>query len=329
MSGPGFSPGGTSPLPWLGSPPPFNGGVIGLARADAHGLGGPPRFDKYEATVYRPNDEVLQTLKERWAPNTVWEDKPHTVSNYAYLRQGTRWEPELAIKWGGQQPNPWVQSNAGVVSPALAKIVREWPHKVTTVDVKFDIQGEGAFEYAWAVVNRIRTAQRIVPKAKGHGDIDGIDGRTVYVGSNQSPFRLTIYEKSKQLRAVKGLIVPDNIVRIEGRFRPQTKEQGIAMAKLDPVQFWATVKYGREIFEELVKEAIEPVQLPRNQPPADDVAMVNMLAMYLKAVRRVKEREGGWENFGAYLGHLEDEAEEVVRERQTKIRTRNEAAKHS
>ena len=309
------------------TPPPFNGGVMNVPDEGSLGLGGPPRFDKYEATVFRPDREVLQTLQERWASNTHWVETPHKVSNYGFLRTGTRWEMELGVKYGGSQPHPWVQSNLGTASPKLAGIVREWPHKVTRVDVKFDIQGEGAFEYAVSVADEIRRQQPIVAKMTVMGDVDGIDGRSVYIGSGASLFQCNIYEKSKQLFVKKNIVVPDNIVRIEGRFKPQTKEQGIAMAKLEPEEYWASVRLGRQIFESLSKRQIPRLQLPQHQTQGDDASAVSMLAQYLKVCDRLQVREGGWEKFGAYLGHLRDEAEELARERSSKIRTRNDVAK--
>lgn len=328
MSVPALRPAGTSPLPAAWSPP-VNGGVIGLMPAASHGLGGPPRFDKYEATVFQPNQEVISTLKRKWWPrNCTWEEKPFKTGNYEWILQGSRWEPEVAVKYGGKQPNPWVGSYAGVTSPMLAGLVRQWPHKCTTVDVKFDLQGEGVFDYCYGVVDRIRSKCRSAPEVEKWIDPDGVRGNSAYFGSTQSGFRLCIYEKSKQLKTVKGIIVPDHIVRVEGRFKPRDRDQGVVMSKLTPEEFWATSRWGCAVFNELIGLSIDPITLPRHETLGDDASALAMMAQYLQPLRRLKEREGGWENLGLYLEALQDEAEELLRQRREPQKARNAAAKN-
>lgn len=319
---------GTSPLPRATSHPPINGGVIELAAADAHGIGGPCRLDKYHATVYLPVSEVIQELKARWHPSTDWIDQPFTGGNYARLLRGRRWEDEVQVKYGGQQHWPNVASKLGPLTPVVATLIRQWPHRVTRADAKIDIQGPGAFDWLVEVANKIRSKQRIVPKVREIRDLDGIEGRSVYIGSSDSEFECCIYDKTLQMLHAKRTVIPPHIVRVEGRYRPNSKEAGMAAAKLKSVDYFGVSGWGREFYEAISGEAIEPVPIPRNGAGTLEMSLLAMVAQYRKHLELLVEREGSWAKAGEYLEYLVPEAEELVRDRMEKQRSRNAAVKN-
>ena len=156
---------------------------------------------------------------------------------------------------------------------------------------------------------RIANRQRIVPEIKRITDPHGVKGDTLYIGSSKSAGQWCIYEKTKQLRSVKGVIVPDNIVRPEFRYRPPSKEAGRAAAKLKPVDYFAVSKMTREIYEELSGDAIEPVKLPRNKANSLQASLITMLATYGRSLEELVEQEGSWAAAAEYLECLMPEAQ--------------------
>lgn len=296
---------------------------------DEFGLGGPCRLDAYRATVYADNQEVIQDLKARFRSCTEWIMEGNKVGNYGMLLRGRAREDQLQVKWGGEQPYPLVESKSGPQAPDIALFCGQWPHRVTRADAKIDVQGVGAYDDVVAIIEAIRKRQRIVPAAAEYRDMDGVKGRSMYYGSKQSEFGVVVYEKSLQLLHVKGNVVPPNIVRIEARYRPNSKEAGIAASKLKPVDYFGVSGWGREVYEAVSGEAIEAVHVPRNGASSLDHSLVSMMAQFGKNMELLAEREGGWCQAGLFLEHLLPEGQELLRQRMSAQRQRNEVVKSS
>lgn len=233
----------------------------------------------------------------------------HTKGNYAFLTTAKMWETEVAIRHGGKQPFPNVSNVAGNAAPKVAEFCQQWEHRVTRADVKIDIEGD--FEEVCERLTAIANRQRIVPQLHYHRDLHGVDGDTLYIGSRKSQFQFCVYEKTKQLRTVKRMIVPDNIIRIEGRYRPPSKQAGIDAGKLKPVQYFAVSKLAREIYEEIAGEALDPIKVFRNGGGNREAALMAMLAQYGPHLKAVVEEQGGWDKMGEWLECLMPEAENL------------------
>lgn len=308
------------------SPPLSNGGVIEKEIEDFQSLGGPPRFDAYRATIFAPQREVLADLRRRTAAYAgEWKTEPHTSGGYAYLLIWDRWERELAVKHGGEQPYLNINSSAGGTSPFVAAFAKQWPHKVTRADVKFDLQGDWQ-EIADRAL-KVAERQRRTPDLDWVIDHNGVKGNSLYIGSNKSEFQCIIYDKTRQLRNVKRLgNVPENIVRCEGRWRYKKKERGMAAAKLKPVDYFAQSKMARDIYEELAGEALDPIKLPYADKDSLNNRLITMLAQNRATVLELVEQEGSWQAAGEYLECLMPEAETRREEWLRAQKLRNEAA---
>src|SRR5690606_35963730 len=96
-------------------------------------------------------------------------------------------------------------------------------------------------------------------------------GRTLYVGSMQSPVMARLYEKGKQMRAAfpdQAAKYPPGWVRLELQVRPQ-KAARYEVAALEPAAIWGTAKWARSLHARVFGGGLEAVRM-ENRRPADD-----------------------------------------------------------
>lgn len=155
-----------------------------------------PALDWYAATVARPEDQVLDSFVTALADERPVPTRPANGYGHAWelRRSGRRC---ALVSAGGQHEYPHVVGT-GDDAPAVARLARSFPHRVSRVDVCVDTEDRGAYE-------TLRTA--LLPLARAHGTSareitapnDPTAGRTLYVGSTKSDHMARLYEKGKQL----------------------------------------------------------------------------------------------------------------------------------
>jgi hypothetical protein len=155
-----------------------------------------PEVDWYAGTVFRPEGYVLDALVVALADEEPAAVRPTNGYGHAYeiRREGRRC---ALLSGGGQHEFPHVVGT-GSDAPAVARLARSWPHRVSRVDVCVDTEDAGAY-------GTLREDLLRVARAAGTNvreilnPIDTRAGRTLYVGSPKSQHMARLYEKGKQL----------------------------------------------------------------------------------------------------------------------------------
>lgn len=186
-------------------------------------------------------------------------------------------------------------------SPVLADALKRLGkhHLPTRVDTCEDWYEEGLFDslaghlVQYAQDNRLAINQQ--------GDWVRGEGRTLYIGSKDSPVRLVVYEKTAERAAAGFLDAPEHWVRMEARIRPKRDhraavsawqpinalEAGWIPGALEAVGFW----------DGLVKRAVGTVWRCSD----DERARAALLKQYGAVMAKWASESGGWNHFGGVI----------------------------
>jgi hypothetical protein len=146
------------------------------------------------------------------------------------------------------------------------------------------------------------------------------EGRTLYLGSPSSACRLRLYDKADELRAkysadpVRLQDVPANLTRLEAQIRPQTKDQKLSFASIEPLQAMGSSAWLRAVWLGVAGLELDPVQVTKPwRASDDDRAWSYLLAQYGGLLRRRFEVLGDWPCVGLQLGHDLEERDKAQR----------------
>ena len=223
------------------------------------------------------------------------------------------------VQWGGHLHGDLVHVafsgwRAGDGAELLRDVVPE--HRVSRVDVAEDLCGPGAYSELQKLSARVArdhgiTRSRIVPD-------NPLSGRTVYVGSRQSPVFVRIYEKGKQVAAAisggsskvdaqqLGVDLKGHALQTWARCEIEVKPKAHARSELahfPPESFWGCAEWTASLYREL-----RGVDVPRVKVgsvwQADDLSRLvrSMLAQYGRTLERLHHDHGSWCAVGNYLG---------------------------
>ena len=267
-------------------------------------------FDWYQATVSAQSDEVISWFRQVWPDAIVRPAKPKNgASDCVQVALG-----EMVVCsaiWGGGMEghgvNVW---SSGVDAIFFAEQVRRrWPqHRVTRADVAIDFEGAGAWE--WATGKGFALAEKYRLKVDHQGDFyRGERGRTLYFGSRQSPVRLVIYEKGKQ---IPELGMPD-LVRMELRVQPKDAQSGKTVSMLEPMALYGCAAWAKELGAYLTsQDEFKRVVIGTRWTKSDRERAVNALVrQYGGILGELCGELGGWADVGEELGRRITEAAEA------------------
>lgn len=249
-------------------------------------------FDWYAATVDdKPKNVIDQMVKdfdlvdvEVCTPKNGYQNAYKVVRGASVLGH---------VMYGGVSQGTGVHvfasSDAAI---GLSGFVRKRyaQHQVTRVDVAADFKSGWDYLYSLAV----SVAQAYKLKTSLVGDyLDGVGGRTIYVGSPSSPARMRVYEKGKQVyKGVVGDGVNVEWVRAEVVLRPQ-KAGRAAAAAFSPMQVFSCSKWLRAFSWQAIGDTDYAGQASGFYSPADDDrAYQYMLRQYGPLIRRIAESIG-------------------------------------
>lgn len=268
------------------------------ADSDARALGaGRAEFDWYAATIDDDPTTIAEALAS-WLGGS-WRTT-RGMRNYSAGAEIVRDGDVIArMLYGGNgdaPPNAWA---SGADTPPFVEAVRAlWPrHRVTRVDSAYDFKvGEpwakllGLCEHvARHLPDGTERKRPLALDTRGDWRTEGSPkGRTLYVGSMQSPVFARLYEKGKQMRGA----FPDQAdkysagwVRLELQVEPQ-KAAKWEYATLSPEEVWGAAKWARQLHGDVFGSelAASPVTYVR---PADDArAWMYLLKQYGPLLRR-------------------------------------------
>jgi hypothetical protein len=226
---------------------------------------------------------------------------------------------------GGHNPHPNVKASGGDASrrhaDVLADIIRyEFPvHRVTRIDVATDRRGEGAFDLAMQEMLAVAEGQRAHGRKFKQQLIDSAeDGRTLYLGSRASPYRVRCYEKGKERFAQTGdpfWLDYSDLFRLELQVRPVKAGKSTA-ATMEPSAFWGCTDWVRQVAQGVLAMNAVPVMLKIPRVPDHERAMRHLIAQYGPTLHRHSELLGSWEavwrDFERRLGVAVEEAPQAA-----------------
>jgi DNA relaxase NicK len=216
---------------------------------------------------------------------------------------GTEW---ASLMWGGKQGDRVMVEVKGEQTPKVVEAIRSsFPHRCTRVDACADFDAPGAFESLLGACQEVKTKHRIIGGKAGDWEDFPEMGRTLYLGSRQSPTRLRLYEKGKQPEYVH-LSRPD-WVRIEAQVRP-AKEAKEAFSKLSAIEVWGASRWTRELAGMVLHQHVDPHPAGTTYKLTErETALRWMCRQYGSHLVSLAQDLGGWECVGLTL-------QEVIKE---------------
>jgi hypothetical protein len=256
------------------------------------------RFDWYAGTVPEEPQTVLSALVAAADLADLRPARPmHGYTHGAEVVRGDR-VLVRALYGGPNGPDTHIWASGEDTEWFVDQVRRNWPeHRVTRVDSAEDFTAP----HAWEALSHLalEVADEFGINVVHQGDFHrGIAGRTIYLGSRDSPTQMLVYEKGKQLGA------DPQWVRCEARVKPKRVGRE-TMAACTPLDVWACSRYLRAIGERLSHQDLQAIRIGSVYRPPDDARAWNALArQYGRILRDKSALLGGWSELGQFIGGL-------------------------
>ena len=210
----------------------------------------------------------------------------------------------MAIQWGGNHGDRIMFEVKGIPTQKAVEAFRcHFPHRVTRLDACADFDEQGAFNRLYRACMRVKKEHRIKGSKAGDWEDFPEDGRTLYLGGQQSPVRARLYEKGLHPE-FRHLSRPD-WVRLEVQVRPATSDQKDAYSQITPTEAWGASKWTRDLAAAVLQEHVDPhpagsvYRLSKR-----DEALAWMCKQYGHHLMSLRDDLGGWDCVGLTLGEL-------------------------
>jgi hypothetical protein len=243
------------------------------------------KFDAYAGTLaYKP--EHVWDLFRKDLGLDLERRSPKWGFDAAVIGQRGQDNPIWAM-WGKKYSGTWV-SCQGPRSPEFVQIIREHMpvHGVSRADVCEDYTNPGAWDFI--VSTALALADELSLSVRHVGDWHRAEkGRTLYLGSRDSPYFVRIYEKGKQLGA------DPHWVRVEVELKPASKDKE-RWSLASPQQVAYAVPWGREFWARLGH--LEPdrvIQVPPPPPKNLESRTLALVAQYGRVILDLAEHHQG------------------------------------
>ena len=258
------------------------------------------RWDWYQGTVHGVDvrDIASDALKAFDLVDLVPCRPKNGYEQGAQVRRGLRTLCE--IWWGG---NPGVHvKGTSEDAPAVAELLRKWPHRVSRADACEDWVEEGLFDRLSSVLIAFAVAARI--RLHQVGDWVQGKGRTLYLGGDTSSVQLMLYEKG----AERGVALP--WVRLEVMVRPKG-QAGYQVASWAPGQAFGAAPWLVEALRHIGWDHLTTQSVGTVWRPSDSERAKRQLVRQYRATIRAWKAECGesWEQLGHSFEKLEQELE--------------------
>ncbi len=255
------------------------------------------RFDWYQTTVLVADPQesgLVACLLKAW-PLSDW-GPARNLNGYtrggAIVRGG---RVLCHLCWGGQTGvNCKTTSDE---SPVLAQALKEFGkiHQPTRIDSCVDWREEGLFDSLAAALLEYAQDDRLAINQQG--DWVRGEGRTLYIGSKDSPVRLVLYEKGYE----QGGDAPRDWVRLEARIRPKQGHRAMVSSWDASMVFcagWIPNALKVIGWDDLHARASIGTVWRRSD---DERARAALLRQYGAIIESWATEQGGWDGFGAVL----------------------------
>lgn len=264
------------------------------------------RFDAYTATTTTAKrDDLLLLLKDVSGPEGMEKVTQgrgfHTFGERVSVSDGCgEW---ASIMWGGSQGDRVMLEVKGERTPQAVEALRErFQHRCTRVDSCADFDAPRAFERLYRACNAVKKAHKIIGGKVGDWEDFPEKGRTLYLGSRQSPTRMRLYEKGKQPEYT--FLERPNWSRIEVQVRP-VKEAKHTFKHLSPIQVWGASRWTRDIAAAVLQEHVDPHPAGTVYRKTErDAALWWMCKQYGAALSSLADDLGDWDCVGRTLSEI-------------------------
>lgn len=149
-------------------------------------------------------------------------------------------------------------------------------------------------------------------------------GRTQYLGSPKSDYRVRIYEKGWEqvyklgvqapealpgdfriLNTATGeMVKPEDWTRIEGQCRPQGEEARRIAAIVSPEQAWTFTPWMQELAKRALSLDLQRAYIRTRKQSTDEQALRWMCDQYANMLTRLKGDLGDWQSVGLTIGDM-------------------------
>ncbi len=264
-------------------------------------------FDWYQAGVVDSPDYILGHLRDAFDMADIERSMPR--NGYTQAAKVARGPTTLCEAfWGGNTGDRVLVLGTGANASPVASLVRsEWPdHHLVRADVCEDYDEPDAFDILSSMMLNIADSHRL--KVTHYGDWHrGESGRTLYIGSRQSPVMARLYEKGLEQRSKE--IAPNasrDWVRLEIEVKPKRHDARKRLAGLQPDEFMACSPWTREVARCLFETSLEAITgLGTIKRMSDDErALAALVKQYGGLLQRLESSEGSWQNLGSLLGRM-------------------------
>lgn len=264
-------------------------------------------FDWYKAGVSDSPDYILGHLMGGFDMSSVVSSRPqHGYAEAAEVKLGER--RLCSVQWGGNTGDRVMVEASGSEAAPVASLVRsEWPeHYLLRADIAIDIDLPDAWDSLSSMALNLADKYRL--KTRHVGDYHRAEeGRSIYVGSRQSPVMMRVYEKGIEQR-VKGVDsrASLDLVRVETEVKPKRAAARLHCATLSPSELLGCAPFTAEAARLLLDESVERVVgLNRLKRPSDrDRALAAMVKQYGKHLDSLMNEKGSWCAVGDVIGRM-------------------------
>lgn len=280
-------------------------------------------FDWYQVTIPDVEEATeihcfLNKAKEYLGGEVVECDYPDRPYSHAVeLKKDENTLFKLSFNGPSQNKGIFVKATSSKAHAVSLFLKAEYPdHNVSRADIATDYDEKGAFERLIEI--GFYVAEKFNLKINQQGDWQfNKSGRTLYIGSKDSPLRVRIYEKGKEQRE-KGIDPNASLdwARIELQVRPKKKAKRNA-AYLQPSEYFGASAWYRELALKLndISVTAVPMGTVRNERSTLDKKIHYMLYQYGNTLELIVEGvlNGDWALLGDYLRERMDESKNAVK----------------
>jgi DNA relaxase NicK len=270
------------------------------------------RFDAYSATLRVHPRALVQGVIDAFPTCGIRVDRRKSALHYeaADVLLDALDEQVCSVHHGGTNGAPHVRVQ-GFYSPQMADVLRRlWPeHTVSRVDVAIDFDGADCWDKLASVCERVARDGGLKWTTVGdfREDRDQMAGRTIYVGSRQSPVFVRLYEKGKQMLPFHRVGDPPlslDWCRLEVEVKPKDRAMKVAASRWQPEQFWGCSSWSRKLLHSACGVDVERITMTARKETDARRAVRNMAMQYRSAMETVIAEEGNDEAFMLFIRNI-------------------------
>lgn len=226
-------------------------------------------FDWYQCSVSVDASSVLPVLLGYYGAATrPCRPQPPYLKAVELVPLGTKKNdstvvPYCSVHFGGYNERTLLRASSDNADD-FSELVRKWwpDHRVSRVDVAMDFQEGPDFfnDMAEWLIDYAKNATKPLKISYAGDWANGLEGRTLYIGSRKSAVFIRLYEKGFEQLQKGNVDAPIDWVRFEAEIKPQNKAAKIRAASVSAREFFGSSSLLRD-FSALLGDQYEPLKM--------------------------------------------------------------------